>query len=77
MKLDFTTFVLSVASGVMEELEKGGSLPFVQHNIDLLELWQEKTNGNRTPDENKLLEQVLFECRMRFVKVSQESSKKS
>jgi hypothetical protein len=43
------------------------NLALAKHNIDLLELMQDKTRGNLTPDEAKLLEQVLFELRMRYV----------
>lgn len=43
------------------------NLALAKHNIDLLELMQDKTQGNLTPDEAKLLEQVLFELRMRYV----------
>lgn len=44
-------------------------LELAKHNIDLLELMLEKTKGNRTPEETTLLEQILFETRMRFVEV--------
>ena len=42
-------------------------LELAKQNIDLLELMQEKTRGNRTADEDKLIEQLLFETRMKFV----------
>jgi hypothetical protein len=35
--------------------------------ISLLEMLQEKTKGNRTPDEDRLLEDVLYQLRMAFV----------
>ncbi len=44
-------------------------LELARQNIDLLELMQEKTRGNRTPEEDKLIEQLLFETRMRFLEV--------
>ena len=37
--------------------------------IDILALLEEKTRGNLTAEERQLLEQVLFELRMRFVEI--------
>ena len=48
-------------------------LDLAKQNIDLLELMQEKTRGNRTSEENQLLEQLLFETRMRFVDVQRKT----
>ncbi|MCS6977457.1 MAG: DUF1844 domain-containing protein [Gemmatales bacterium] len=36
-------------------------------HIDLLEVLQEKTKGNLTPEEAKALDAILFDLRMRFV----------
>ena len=44
-------------------------LELARQNIDLLELMDLKTKGNRTDEENRILERVLFEARMRFVEV--------
>lgn len=41
-----------------------------KHAIDLLAVLQQKTEGNRTPDESEELEAVLYELRMTFVTVS-------
>jgi hypothetical protein len=35
--------------------------------IDVLAMLQAKTKGNRTEDEDRLLEELLYELRMRFV----------
>lgn len=45
-------------------------LPQAGHLIDLLGVLDEKTRGNRTPDESALLEQVLHELRMIYVRAS-------
>jgi len=37
--------------------------------IEILSLLESKTRGNLTPEERQVLEQVLFELRMRFVAV--------
>jgi len=41
-----------------------------KHNIDLLEVLQEKTKGNLTADEEKVLSAVLYELRMNFVQAT-------
>jgi len=35
--------------------------------IDILTLLEEKTRGNLTAEERQLIEQVLYELRLRFV----------
>jgi Domain of unknown function (DUF1844) len=43
--------------------------------IDLLEVLQEKTRGNLTRQEAKLLDEVLYELRMTFLEVQKRASK--
>ena len=42
---------------------------YAKHHIDLLEILQAKTKGNLTEEEDKELEAVLHELRMRFVQI--------
>ncbi len=49
------------------------NLPLARHNIDLLEVIEEKTRGNLDEAERQLLEGVLYELRMGFVKVGKVS----
>ena len=39
--------------------------------IDLLAVLQEKTKGNRTPDESAVMEEMLGALRMGYVRLSQ------
>ena len=39
--------------------------------IEILSLLDQKTRGNLTAEERQVLEQVIFELRMRFVEASQ------
>jgi hypothetical protein len=39
--------------------------------IDLLAMLQDKTRGNRTPDEDGVMEEMLGALRMGFVRLSQ------
>ncbi len=48
-----------------------------QQTIDLLEVLQQKTRGNLTPDEGKLLEDVLYELRLSYVEVNKRLAKKA
>jgi hypothetical protein len=45
------------------------SLPLARFNIDLLEVVQQKTRGNLTPDEETMLEDALYQVRMLYVAV--------
>lgn len=83
-KLDLTTFFLSVGSSALMSLgmnqkgefdQKAANLEMARHNIDLLELLVEKTKGNRSSDEDRLVQQLLFETRMRFVEVQKKLEK--
>ena len=75
--VDFSNFVLSLAATAMVQLgmvpdpETGQNvepnLPIAQHTIDTLVLLQQKTSGNLSGEEEKLLESMIYELRMRFV----------
>jgi hypothetical protein len=79
-ELSFTAFVLSLAStaaihlgdladpatGQASEMNLDGA----SQMIDILTLLEQKTRGNLTAEERQVLEQVLYELRMRFVEAS-------
>jgi hypothetical protein len=48
------------------------NLEAAQHMIDILGLLEEKTRGNLSAEERQLLEQGLYELRMRFVEVKKD-----
>jgi len=48
-----------------------------QRTIDLLDVLQEKTRGNLTVGESRLLEDVLYELRMNFVQLQKRKARKS
>ncbi len=78
-KIDLTTFFLSISSAAfyglgVSHFDSNAPAPqpnlvLAKQNIDLLELLAEKTKGNRTPEEDQLLEKLLFETRMKYVEV--------
>jgi hypothetical protein len=46
------------------------NLPIAKHLIDLLDVLQQKTEGNRTADESANLEDALHQLRMAYVQVA-------
>ena len=46
------------------------NLPQAKHLIDMLEMLQQKTDGNRTPEESEDLEAMLHQLRMAYVQVA-------
>ena len=79
-QLTFTAFVLSLASsaaihfGDLPDPASGGNaepnLDGASQMIEILSLLEQKTRGNLSAEERQLLEQVLYELRMRFVEAS-------
>jgi hypothetical protein len=53
------------------------NLPRAKHSIDLLGVLQDKTKGNLSLEEQRLLENGLTELRFRFVQITDESRTKS
>ena len=58
------------------EEENEPNLPLARHSIDILGMLQDKTRGNLTTEEQRLLENGLTELRFRFIQVSDELKKK-
>jgi len=52
-------------------------LDMARHAIDLMAVLLEKTKGNLTLEEHRLLENSLTELRFRFVQVSDDRAKQS
>ncbi len=51
------------------------NLPAAKQMIDLLTVLEAKTQGNLTPEEARLLKDVLYELRLRFVKAATDEQK--
>ena len=83
--LSFTAFVLSLAStaaihfGDLPDPATGEpgevNLDGATQMIEILSLLEQKTRGNLTAEERQVLEQVLYELRMRFVQASGQTSR--
>ena len=53
------------------------NLPVARHSIDTLAMLQEKTRGNLTTEEQRLIENGLTELRFRFVQVENSLNQKA
>jgi Domain of unknown function (DUF1844) len=51
--------------------ERSMDLGQAREAIDVLLLLRDKTNGNRTEQESRLLEEILYDVQMRFVRACQ------
>lgn len=63
--------------GEKDENDSEPNLPLARHSIDLLGMLQDKTKGNLTVEEQRLLENGLTELRFRYVQVSDELKRKN
>ena len=78
--LSFTAFVVSLATtaaihlGDMAEPSSGKTqepnLEGAGQMIEILALLEQKTRGNLSAEERQVLEQVLYELRLRYVEVA-------
>jgi hypothetical protein len=77
--VDFATFILSLSHSALMHLgeaphpETGTverDLTLARQTIDLIAMLEEKTRGNLVGDEERLVGQILFDLRMRFVEQS-------
>jgi hypothetical protein len=77
--VDLAQFLLSLgaqagmllsAAGQDQPAERASALDGARSVISILEMLRDKTEGRRTPDEDRILEGLLFELRMAFVERS-------
>ena len=76
-KVNFATFIFSLNSsalvhlGILEDpatRKKVKHLPLAKQTIDILGMLEEKTRGNLTDDEEKMLKNILYDLRILYVK---------
>jgi hypothetical protein len=60
-----------------EEAHPKPDLDLARHTIDMLGVLSEKTKGNLSLEEQRLIENSLTELRFRFVQVSEDVAKAS
>ena len=80
-QIDFATFVMSLASSVLIHLgemqgpgqEERVNLPLAKQTVDILGMLEEKTRGNLTDEEARVLQHLLFDLRLKFVEARKRS----
>lgn len=77
--IDLSTFIVSLSSSVLMNLgvvenpitgEKEMEPAAAKQTIDLISLLKEKTKGNTTEEEEKLFDDVLYELRLWYCKIT-------
>jgi hypothetical protein len=79
--VDFSTFLLSLAHSALVHLgDSPGpngqasptNLPLARQTIDLISLLQEKTKGNLTGEEERMIEQLTYDLQSRYISATQK-----
>ena len=80
-QLTFSTFILSLSTSVLVNLgelpdplknEKDINLPLAKQTIGIIEMLMEKTKGNLTEDEDRLIDSMLYDLRMKYVEAAKK-----
>ncbi len=74
-EIDFSTFILSLVTSAVMHLGDAPhpdgavrrELDLAKQTIDIIGMLRDKTQGNLSPEETRLLEEVLYDLRLRFV----------
>ena len=78
-RIDFATFVLSLSHSALVHLgdapdpsgaPQSPNLELARQTIDLLGILEEKTRGNLTGEEERLLSTALYDLRFRYVQAT-------
>jgi hypothetical protein len=83
--IDFNTFILSLSTSALMHLgdlpgaeeDSTLSLAHAKQSIDCIALLEAKTRGNLTGEEERLITEVLYDLRLRFVKAKKAADSKA
>jgi hypothetical protein len=76
-EINFSSFLLSLSTSALMHLGEvpdpvtqkvDKNLPLAKQTIDMLGMLKEKTRGNLTPDEEKLMDHLLTDLRWRYIR---------
>jgi len=76
-KVDFASFIFSLSTSALLHLgevpdpvtqKREKDLPLAKQTIDILGMLKEKTRGNLTSEEEKMMETLLTDLRWRYVR---------
>jgi hypothetical protein len=77
LEFDFSTFILSLATTIQVSLGaipnpqtnlQAQNLPAAKQMIDIIDMLKEKTKGNLSKEEQALIESVLYNLRMHYIR---------
>ena len=77
--VDFSALIMGFSSAALYYLGEGDvagkadaqkNVPLAKQNIDILTLLRDKTKGNLTDEENRLIAQVLLDLHLKFVEAT-------
>jgi hypothetical protein len=67
----YMTAIMQLGGATPEGQQPQVDIMGARQSIDMLSVLAEKTKGNLTPDETRLLDSALFELRMAFLEITQ------
>ncbi len=79
-EISFINLIFSISTSAIIQLgeiqdpvsqQSAKNLPLAKQTIDLIGMLKEKTKGNLTSDEGKILENFLYDLKMRYVKATE------
>ena len=80
LQMDFSAFILSLNASCMihmgeipdpVDMTRSVNLPAAKHTIEILEIIEDKSQGNLDENEKKLLEDIIYNLRMKYVQHTQ------
>jgi len=83
-EVTFTTFMVGLSTQALAALgeisdpvsgARSNDLDAAQQLIDIIGMLREKTRGNLDPDEDGLIEAILFDLRMKYVELARQSAR--
>jgi hypothetical protein len=78
-EISFTNLIISLSTSALIQLgeiqdpltqQLAKNIPLAKQTIDLIGMLKEKTKGNLVPEEEKILENILYDLRMRYIKAT-------
>ncbi|MBU0477314.1 DUF1844 domain-containing protein [bacterium] len=84
LEVNFMMFITSLSMQAMMSLglypnpitkKEEKNLDAAKYTIDTITMIQEKTKGNLTSEESRLIDNILYDLRMKYVESNKESAK--
>ncbi|MHB8108667.1 MAG: DUF1844 domain-containing protein [Syntrophorhabdaceae bacterium] len=78
-ELNFSTFLLSLSTSAMVSLgelpdpiknENAVNLMLARQTITIIEILKQKTMGNLTPEEDRLIDGILYDLHIKYVRAA-------